>query len=152
MLREALALDRARGDELGAAIDVQSLAAASLRAGRAAGGQALAAPILDYVVSSGDAEFLATTMELYAAATADLGDGLLAARLAGAAEGIRDRARMPIPESDAALLERFLAPARATIARDAWDAQLTAGHELTGEQAAALLAAPGLGSAKTGGP
>ena len=112
VLQEALALDRARGDVLGAAIDVQSLATASLRAGRAREARHLLSPILDYVVSCRDAEFLATTMELYAAATADLGDVQLAARLVGAAERIRERARMPIPAPDAVLLERFLAPAR----------------------------------------
>ena len=142
MLREALALDRARGDTLGAAIDVQSLATASLRAGRVRDARHLLSPILDYVASCGDAEFLATTMELYAAATADLGDGLPAARLAGAAEGIRERARMPIPDLDAGLLERFLAPARAMIAREVWDAQLAAGRALTEEQAITLLVSP----------
>ena len=142
LLREALALDRARGDTVGAAIDVQSLATASLRAGRVREARHLLSPILDYVASCGDTEFLATTMELYAAATADLGDGLPAARLAGAAEGIRERARMPIPDLDAALLERFLAPARAMTARDAWDAELAAGRALTEEQAITLLVSP----------
>jgi hypothetical protein len=144
VLREALALDRTRGDMLGAALDLQSLAGASLRAGRAREARHLMSPILDYVISCGDTEFLVTTMELFAAAAAGLGDGLRAARLAGAAEGIRERARMPIPESDAALLERFLGPARATIAREVWDAQLAAGHALTEEQAATLLVSPSL--------
>jgi predicted ATPase len=142
VLREALALDRARGDTLGAAIDVQSLATASLRAGRVREARHLLSPILDYVASCGDTEFLATTMELYAAATADLGNGLPAARLAGAAEGIRERARMPIPDLDAALLEWFLAPARAVIARDAWDTELAAGRALAEEQAITLLVSP----------
>ena len=97
MLQEALALDRKHGDMLGAAIDQQSLAAASLRAGRAREARDLLSSTLDYVVSSGDTEFLANTLELSACVAADLGDGLRAARLAGAAEGIREQAGMPIP-------------------------------------------------------
>jgi hypothetical protein len=59
---------------------------------------------------------------------AHLQAGLGAARLAGAAEGVRQRMGMPIPERDAAMVERFLAPARAAIARDMWEAELTAGR------------------------
>jgi hypothetical protein len=37
------------------------------------------------------------------------------------------------------MLERFLAPALATIAREMWDAEITAGRALTQQEAAALL-------------
>ena len=137
--QEALALDRALGDILGVAIDQQALAVTSLRAGRAREADHLLSATIDYVVSSGDTEFLANTLELSAAVAAHLQAGLRAARLAGAAEGVRQRMGMPIPARDAAMLERFLAPARATIARDMWDAAVTAGRALTQQQAAALL-------------
>jgi len=91
------------------------------------------------VISVGDTQFLANTLELSACITAELGDCLPAARLAGAAEGIREKAGMPIPELDAIFLERFLAPARATIERRVWEAELAAGRALTQEQAVALL-------------
>jgi len=81
-------------------------------------------------------------MELSADITAELGDGLRAARLAGAAETIRQKAGTPIPLPDAALLERFLAPVRATIAPQDWDAELAAGRALTQEQAVTLLVSP----------
>jgi tetratricopeptide (TPR) repeat protein len=139
VLREALAIDRAHGDMLGVAIDQQSLAVASLRAGRAREAHHLLAETIDYVISSGDTEFLANTLELSAAVAAHLQAGLGAARLAGAAEGVRQRMGMPIPERDAAMVERFLAPARAAIARDMWEAELTAGHALSQQQAASLL-------------
>jgi hypothetical protein len=42
-------------------------------------------------------------------------------------------------QNDMALLERFLAPARATIARDAWDADLAEGRTLTQQEALTLL-------------
>jgi hypothetical protein len=43
------------------------------------------------------------------------------------------------------VLEEFLAPARATIARDAWDAELAAGRTLTqqGSARASVLNRPG---------
>jgi hypothetical protein len=124
---------------LGVAIDQQALAVTSLRAGRAREADHLLSATIDYVVSSGDTEFLANTLELSAAVAAHLEAGLRAARLAGAAEGVRQRMGMPIPARDAAMLERFLAPARAAIARDMWDAEVTAGRALTQQQAAALL-------------
>jgi hypothetical protein len=49
---------------------------------------------------------------------------------------------MPATEEDAAMLERFLAPARATVARQVWDAGLAAGRALTQEQAVTLLLSP----------
>jgi hypothetical protein len=87
---------------------------------------------------------LISAIEQSACIAAELGDGMRAARLAGAAEAIRDQAGTPIPQPDAALLERFLAPARATIDREAWDAALAAGRALTQEQAVTLLTSPTL--------
>jgi hypothetical protein len=136
---------------LGTAIDQQSLAVASLRAGRAGEAHHLLSATIGYVVSSGDTEFLANTLELSAAVAAHLGDGLRAARLAGAAEGVRQQAGMPISERDAAVLERFLAPARASIARDTWDAGLAVGRSLTQQQAAALLTQQAAKSLRTFG-
>jgi hypothetical protein len=48
---------------------------------------------------------------------------------------------MPIQEFDAAQLERFLAPARAAIARHEWDAEFGTGRALTRGHAVALLVA-----------
>jgi len=115
------------------------LAAASLRAGRAREAGQLLSSGLGSIISSGDAGLLATALELAACIAAELGDGLPAARLSGAAEAVRQLKGMPIPEPDAALVERFLAPARATIARQVWDAELTIGHALSQQQAVTLL-------------
>jgi tetratricopeptide (TPR) repeat protein len=141
-LHEALVLDRKLGDAWGAAIDQQALAAVSLRAGWAREAANLLSSTLDDVVDSGDIDFLAAALELSAAITAELGDALRAARLAGAAETIRENADMPITEPDAALLERFLAPARAAIPRQLWDAELAAGRALTRQQAIMLITEP----------
>ncbi len=142
-LREALELDDQRGDLFGAAIDRHALAMLSLRAGRSAEAGGLLSSSLDYVVSSGDVDFLANTLELSACITADLGDHLRSARLAGAAEAIRQQAGMPISQADMALLERFLGPARAAVAAREWDAELAAGRSLAQQEAVALLLSPG---------
>ena len=118
VLREALALDQQQGDKLGVALDQQSLAGVSLRAGRAGEALGLLSGMFDYVASCGDAELLASTLELSAAITAELGAGLRAARLAGAAEAVRHK--VGAPERQPELLERFLAPARATITPEEW--------------------------------
>jgi hypothetical protein len=139
VLQEALSLDRAHGDLLGMAIDQQALAVTSLHAGHAGEAQHLLSATIDYVVSSGDTEFLANTLELAAGVAGHLADAPRAARLAGAAEGVRQRASLPIPVRDAAILEVFLAPARASLPRQAWDAELAAGRALDQQQAAELL-------------
>ena len=47
-----------------------------------------------------------------------------------------------MPALDAALLERFVAPARAALPRDIWETGLATGHALTQEQAQALAIQP----------
>ena len=144
VLQEALTLDRKQGDAWGVVLDQQSLAVVSLRAGRIAEANDLVSATFDYVATSGDTATLVSAIEQSACIAAELGDGMRAARLAGAAEAIRDQAGTPITQPDAALLERFLAPARATIDREAWDAALAAGRALTQEQAITLLTSPTL--------
>jgi predicted ATPase/class 3 adenylate cyclase len=140
VLQEALAIDREDGDMLGVAIDQQSLAGVALRAGRAREARDLLSAIADYVVSCGDPELLATTLEMCAANAAQLGEILRAARLAGAAEAVQQKTGITVKQPE--LLERFLAPARATIAPEEWDDELAAGRALSQQQAATLLASP----------
>jgi len=142
VLQEALTLDQEQGDIFGVAIDQQSLALISLRAGRTRDAHDLLSGMLSYVASSGHTGLLVNVLELSAAITAGLGDALRAARLTGAADVIRQKARMLITQSDAATLEQFLAPARSTVASQAWDAELAAGRTLTEQEAIALLLSP----------
>jgi hypothetical protein len=126
----------ARGD-----LGKHALTMISLRAGRIREARDVPCSTLDFVVSAGNSDILASTLELAARTTAKLGDPLRAARLAGAAEVVRQVAGMPIPEQDADLVEGFLAPARATMTREKWDAEHGAGRALSREQTAALLLA-----------
>jgi tetratricopeptide (TPR) repeat protein len=140
VLQEALAIDRKQGDMLGVAIDQQSLAGVALRAGRAQEARDLLSAMAGYVVSCGDPELLATTLEMCAANATQFGEGPRAARLAGAAEAVRQKTGIPIKQPE--MLEEFLAPARATTEPGEWDAALAVGRALTQQQAATLLASP----------
>jgi predicted ATPase len=142
VLEEALALDEKSGDNWGATIVKSSLAAATLLTDRPMEAHHLLSSIIEDVVDSGDLELLAATLELAAGVAAHLGNSQRAARLAGAAEGIRDKAGIPITEFDAALLERFLAPAQSATDPRLWDADLHAGRALTQSEATALIAEP----------
>jgi predicted ATPase/class 3 adenylate cyclase len=142
LLREALALQQERGDLMRVAIIQQTLAVDSLFAGRAGEARELLAASLDYVIGSGDTEFLIDALELAAAIAAQMGDCGQAARLAGAAAAIRQEAGMPASEPDAATLEHFLAPARAAVAPADWEAGLAWGRALTQPQAITLLTQP----------
>jgi predicted ATPase/class 3 adenylate cyclase len=139
MLQESLLINRKHGNTLGAALGQQSVAMNCLLAGRAREARDVLSGILGYIVSSGDTEWLIDALEVSAAIAAELGDCPRAARLNGAAQAVRQLAGMPGTEADAALLERFLGPARATTAPGAWDAELAAGRALTQREAAALL-------------
>jgi tetratricopeptide (TPR) repeat protein len=70
------------------------------------------------------------------------GEGLRAARLAGAAEAIRRKTGIPIKQPET--LEEFLARARAALAPEQWNAALAAGRALSQQQAATLLVSPAL--------
>jgi predicted ATPase/class 3 adenylate cyclase len=139
VLHEALAIDRTQGDLWGVVLDRHSLAVVSLRAGRIEEAHEMLSATFDYVASSGDTGTLNAALELAACVAAGRGDGPRSARLAGAAEALREQAGTPIPDPDAALLERFLAPVRATWERSAWDAELAAGRALSQEQAITLM-------------
>jgi tetratricopeptide (TPR) repeat protein len=142
VLQEALSVDRKLGDTLGVALDQQSLVIVRLRAGQLRQASEMLSATFEYVVSSGNIETLASSIELSAAIAAELGRGTRAARLAGAAEALRRKAGIPMPQPEAAFLERYLAPARATFARDAWDAELAVGAALSQQEAVALLLSP----------
>ena len=139
LLHEALTLDRKLGDSEGE-VDAQlSLAVVSLHTGRIEEARDLLTCTLDYVIGSREPEFLADTLELSACIAAARRDGPQAARLAGAAEALRQQVGIPKTVHAEALLERFLAPARAATQPDLWDAELAAGRALSEQQATALL-------------
>ena len=138
-LQEALTIDAEQGDLFGVALDRQSLALVSLRAGRPREACDLLSGTFDFVATAGNTPFLAHILELSAVIRADLGEPLPAARLAGAAEGIRYQSGLVITDPEVARLERHLAPARATVTPEAWADELAAGRALTEQEAIVLL-------------
>ena len=139
VLREALTIDQKYGDAFGAAVDQHSIALVSLRAGRPREALDVLGGVFDYAASSGNTAMLVNTLEVAAAITAGLGDALKAARLAGAAETMRQESGMLMSEPEVAMLEEQLAPARATVTPADWNAELAAGRALSQEGALALL-------------
>jgi tetratricopeptide (TPR) repeat protein len=139
LAREALERDRARGDLFGAAIDQHTLALIYLRADRATEARGALAEIVDYIASSGNTSMLINSVELAAAISAGLGAASPAARLAGAAETLREESSMRISDQELALIEALLAPVRSTVTADAWDAELSAGRALGQQEATVLM-------------
>jgi tetratricopeptide (TPR) repeat protein len=138
-LQEALTLDQEQGDLFGVAVDQHSLALVTLNAGRPEEARGLLSAMLGYVASSGNTALLENALELSAAITADLGHPLPAARLAGAAEALRQESGMQISDLEAGMLEQFLAPARLAVTSQAWAAETAAGRALSREDALTLL-------------
>jgi len=121
------------------AVDQHSIALVSLRAGRPREALDVLGGVFDYVASSGNTSMLVNTLEVAAAITAGLGDALETARLAGAAETMRQESGMAMSEPEAAMLEEHLAPARATVTPADRDAELAAGRALSRDGVLALL-------------
>jgi len=138
-LQEALVLDRQQGDLFGVAVDQHSLALVSLRSGRPAEARGTLCGVIDFAMASGNTSLLVNVLELAAAIIAELGEAPRAGRLAGAAAANRDESGMLISAQEAAMLEEFLAPARAAMTPQEWDAELAAGRALSQAEALALL-------------
>jgi len=128
---------------LGIALDQQSLAAANLRLGRTERADELLRSMLDYLARSGDAQFFATTLELAACISTDLGDGERAARLFGAAEDLRLKSSIPNDKRSEAEIEDYAARARAQVSDEVWDVALNGGRGLSQNAMTALLRSGG---------
>ena len=139
VLQEALTVDQRHGDLFGVAVDQHSLALAALRAGRPREAHDMLCGVLDYVAISGNTSLYVNVLELGASIVVQLGDAPLAARLAGAADASREESGMLISDQEAAMLEEYLAPARAAVTADEWQAELAAGRAVSQAEALALL-------------
>jgi len=140
-LREALALDEARGDPWGVAVDRHTLMLVSLRDGRPAEARDQLRETLDYVADSGNTSLLINTVETAAAIAARLDDAPLAARLAGAADALRQETGMLLSQQETDMLDEFLAPARASLGDQEWHGRLAAGAGLSPEACIELMRA-----------
>jgi len=103
---------------------------------------------VDAVVSCGDVaagplpgatlELLADTLERFVTLASARGEPGPAARLAAAAEMIREQIGMPLSIPDAAFLARTLREPRADLGEQAWEREWSEGRRMTREEAVAL--------------
>ncbi len=142
LLTEALQIDREVHDGWGIAVDQVNLAAATLRAGQPDGAYTTLRAVLADVLALGDVEMLIDTIELSASISAELGADGRAARLAAAADVLREQAGMPRPAPDQAMLERSLVSARTRLDASSWAAETAAGRVMSGSEALELAGQP----------
>jgi tetratricopeptide (TPR) repeat protein len=126
-LTEALELDRERDDEWAVVADQLNMTAALLELGRVAEAHDRAQAIAEETLSLEDPDMTAALFELLAWIFAELDDPHRAARMAGAATAVREKADLPMDAADAALLDRSLRRVRRPGDDAAWAADMGAG-------------------------
>lgn len=134
-LQEVLDIDTAVDDRWGVAADHLNLATTFLRAGRDDEAEALLAEHAAGAVALGDVELTADLVETYCALHARRGDARRAATLHGVAQGMRERAELPMSEPDARWLDAVLAPVRDATDAATWERWVGAGRRLSPEDA-----------------
>jgi predicted ATPase/class 3 adenylate cyclase len=137
LLEQALVLDEKVGNAWGCATTQANLAGAMLRAGRTDDAYASLRSRAADIVGLGDVELTISVIELFAIIFAQRADAGRAARLAGTAGALRERAGMPICGPDAEFLEEYLGKARDSVTAAVWGAQRRTGQAYTAEQALA---------------
>jgi tetratricopeptide (TPR) repeat protein len=138
---EAEEADRKRGDVWGIAADWVNRAGAFVAGGRSDEAMALLRSHAAEVAALGDTDMTINVIELFALCHAAAGDAPGAARLAGAAEALREQASLPPSEPDQVFLERHLADSRAAMSAADWRAEREAGRTLALDEALALAQA-----------
>ncbi len=113
LFEESLTIRRELGDRGGAAISLNNLANVALARSDYAAARTLFRESLAIKRELGDRWGIAFSLEGLGAAEAGIGGALLAARLWGAAESLREEIGAPIPRNDRPRYERTVAEARA---------------------------------------
>ena len=130
LFEESLELDRGRGDRNGVAINLGNLGTVALEQGDLERARTLLADGLRAFRELGDPEGVAECLEQIASLGALRGHAERAARLAGAADALREARGMPLASVDRARLDRYLAAARATLGDDAFADRFADGGRL----------------------
>ena len=135
--RTAIALDTARADPWGVAINQGNLVVALLHSEGPESAYDVLREVAADAVALGDTELSLDLLDAAAAVAAGLGSLELAALLLGTSETQREVVGIPRPGPDQSHLDRFIAPARATLPDDRWTAAFAKGSTMTIEQAIA---------------
>jgi predicted ATPase len=126
LLQESLLLSRDLGDVFGEAVALHSLGLASQQDGDLVDAARHVTAALRLRLEVGDQEGLAASLETLATLAVD--DQVLAARLLGATEALRDRHRLPVPAAFQPAREAALARIRDELRADEMAAVWTAGR------------------------
>jgi tetratricopeptide (TPR) repeat protein len=127
LFEESLALDRELGDAGGAATNLNNLAHVALALDEVEDASTLLHDALIAFRELGDSDGVAEALEQVAVVLVKRGQPATAARLAGAAAGLRTSLNIPLPTADEKRLERDLAPARAELGEFDYAAAFAAG-------------------------
>ncbi len=137
LLNEALEIDRELGDAWAEAVDHVNLAGAVLRGGNARRAYERLVANGPAAVALGDVDLTVSVIELFCMVFAELGDPAGAARLLGAAEAMREKAELPLPVPDAAMLEKSVGRARRLPDAATWDKNVRIGNDYSVDDALA---------------
>ena len=141
VLEEGLVLARELDDSWSTSVALGSLAHAALRRGDHDGAASLLAEALQAVRRRGDKRLAAESLRTAAALAAELEDPARAARLWGAAEGMREATGASPSALERAAEAAWLAGIRAALDSDRFEAELAAGKRLGLDDAIALAVA-----------
>ena len=141
MFREVLDIDTELGDAWGQSVDHVNLAGALFRSGRADEAFQELLANTPAAVALGDVDLTISFVEMFCILHAHRGDGRRAVVLLGAAQAIRAKAELPLPEPDKVLLDDALAPVRDLIDLREWESLVTQGAGRGVEDAVALAVA-----------
>ena len=135
LLKQAQAIDEKLGNTWGCAVNQANLASAMLRAGQTKDANALLRDNAADIVGLGDIELTIDVIELFACIAAKRAQPKLAARLAGAAEALREQAGMPRRGPAGELVESYLGKAHRALPRLVWDEHHRTGHTWSPQRA-----------------
>jgi predicted ATPase/predicted Ser/Thr protein kinase len=135
MLREGLELARGLEDGWTISVALASLAFAGLTSGATEGADALLTEALGWARKRGDKRLAAECLGGLASLAAHGGQPARAARLWGAAAGLREAIGAPVSPLEQALLDAHEAGVRASLGGERYDKELTAGRRLEFESA-----------------
>jgi tetratricopeptide (TPR) repeat protein len=136
---KAMAADAATGDEWGLAIDRMNYTGAVLNSAGPAAAYARYIEWAPQLLTFRDTRMVIDLLEVGAAIAAGLHRPPIACQLLAVADAQRTTTGLPRPPSEHALIERWLAPARASVPQAQWQQAYDQGADLSPERAVALL-------------
>jgi non-specific serine/threonine protein kinase len=137
LYERAVALNKGLGSQLGVSIGLNNLGAVSCEEGGLTEASASYREALAHARAHGFQEMVSLAFDGLGAVAAKRGTWERAARLAGAAEALRDEIGAQLDLADRAFRDRYLAEVREELGEEAIEAAMAEGRAMTPEKAAA---------------